>query len=572
MEYRGYDSVGVATESANRIGLKKGVGRVGEVNRRVRLDALPGVLGVGHTRWATNGSVTDANAHPHPSNSGKIAIVHNGIIENFEELKRGLQDDGYAFESDTDSEVIANLLQKHYESAGDVRGAVIRTVAQIRGHYAFVAMFGNGQLAAARFHEPLIIGVGKGELFLSSDVLGFVEYTSDAIYMENGNFVVMDKDGFQILDFDGGRASYEITKVAKEFGDVYKGQYAHFTLQEINSQPSTIPVAGATTADAIRETADHVRRAQNVYVTGSGTSYNAALVAKQILARHARIKAEPILSSELQFSPDSIEEDSVLIALSQSGESADVLDAVRIAKGVDCKVVAIVNMMTSSLVREADIVIGMNCGPEIGVASTKSFTSQLVILYRMAEMLGGHNGNGGGRPAGTGISLDGMSEAVSDVLRDPSVIQQVARELRDVSDIYVLGRGIHYPIAIESALKLKELTYIHAEGIAGGELKHGPLALMDPNVFVVIINPDDSTHSDTLTSAREIKARGAKIIGISDVDNGVYDRWIRIPRVSEPLYPVIEIVPIQLLSYYAAVERNIDPDYPRNLAKSVTVK
>ncbi len=579
MEYRGYDSVGVATKSDNQIRVKKGVGKVSEVNQRVNLDALHGTVGVGHTRWATHGMVTNANAHPHTSNSGEIAIVHNGIIDNFEELKRDLQAEGYVFESETDSEVIANLLQKHYESSEhNVKDAVMKTIAQIDGHYAFVAMFRDGQLAAAKFHEPLIIGIGRDELFLSSDVLGFIEYTGDAVYVENGNFMILDDNGFQILDFNGVHVPYEITKVAKEFGDVYKGQYAHFTLQEINDQPATILAAGANTTDAIRQIADHILRAQNIYVTGSGTSYNAALVAKQILAKYAGIKVEPILSSELQFSSDSMERGSALIAISQSGESADVLDAVRIAKDADCKVAAIVNIMTSSLVREADIVIGMNCGPEIGVASTKSFTSQLVILYKLAEMLGGHdNGSSGNGSSGNGherarIRLDDISNAVAAVLKDTSMIQQIAKKLRDTSDIYVLGRGVHYPIAIESALKLKELTYIHAEGIPGGELKHGPLALMDSNVFVVIINPNDSTYPDTLTSAREIKARGAKIIGVSDINNDIYDYWMQIPNVDELSYPIIEIVPIQLLSYYAAVERNIDPDYPRNLAKSVTVK
>ncbi|BDQ31594.1 glutamine--fructose-6-phosphate aminotransferase [Nitrosopumilus zosterae] len=563
MEYRGYDSVGVATESDNRIELKKGIGKVDEVNSKIQLDIMPGKIGIGHTRWATHGKVTDTNAHPHPSNSGKIAIVHNGIIENFEELKQRLENEGYSFKSETDSEIIANLLQKNYELTGDVKETVMKTVSEIKGHYAFVAMFENGQLAAARYHEPLIIGVGKDDFFLSSDVLGFIEYTDDAIYMENGNFVILDKDRFQIWDFDGNHAKYGITKVSKEFGDAYKGDYAHFTLKEIYEQPETILKAGEKTLNAIDKTADYLRHAKNVYITGSGTSYNSALIAKQMFSKYAKIKVEPIMSSELQFSPDSIEENSILIAISQSGESADVLDAVKIAKKAKCKIIAIVNLLTSSLAREADVVIGMNCGPEIGVAATKSFTSQLVIIYKIVQKLSNNEMK---------IDFDKMSKSISKTLDKPIRIQIVAQKLKNISDIYVLGRGIHYPIAIEAALKLKELTYIHAEGIPGGELKHGPLALMDESVFVLIINPNDSTYLDTLTSAREIKARGSKIIGISDIESDVYDYWIDISNVEELMFPISEIIPIQLLSYYAALEKDTDPDYPRNLAKSVTVK
>ena len=563
MEYRGYDSVGVATESGNKIELKKGTGKVSEVNLKVQLDKLPGKVGIGHTRWATHGKVSDINAHPHPSNSGKIAIVHNGIIENFEELKKQLENEGYSFKSETDSEVIANLIQKNYELTGDVKETILKTVSELKGHFAFVAMFENGQLAAARFHEPLIIGVGLDDFFLSSDVLGFIEYTDDAIYMENGNFVILDKNQFQILDFNGERVKYGITKVSKEFGDAYKGDYAHFTLKEIYEQHETILKAGEKTVDAIEKAVDYIKHAKNIYVTGSGTSYNSALIAKQILSKYAKIKAEPILSSELQFSQDSIEENSILIAISQSGESADVLDAVRIAKEANCKIISIVNLLTSSLARESDVVIGMNCGPEIGVAATKSFTSQLVVLYKIVQKLSNND---------ITINFEKFSESISKILENPKKIQQIAKELKEISDIYVLGRGINYPIAIEAALKLKELTYIHAEGIPGGELKHGPLALIDSNVFVIIFNPNDSTYSDTLTSAREIKARGAKIIGVSDIESDVYDYWVEIPKIDEVLYPISEIIPIQLLSYYAALEKNTDPDYPRNLAKSVTVK
>ena len=563
MEYRGYDSVGVATKTDSDISLRKGVGKVAEVNQAVQLDELSGNIGIGHTRWATHGKVTDANAHPHPSNAGNIAIVHNGIIENFSELKENLIKDGFSFKSETDTEVIANQLQKNYSEKLDVKEALIKTLSELKGHYAFVAMFEDGTLAAARFHEPLIIGIGKESYFMSSDVLGFIEQTDDAIYIDNGDFVVIDQSGLQICNFDGTPVKKQITKVSKEFADAYKGDYAHFTLKEISEQPDTILRVGENTQEAIENVTEQLKQAKTIYITGSGTSYNSALVAQYLMSKYAKIKLEPIISSELPHSPISIEEDSILIAISQSGESADVIEAVNIAKKSGAKIFSIVNLLTSTLVQESTLVMGMNCGPEIGVAATKSFTSQLGIIYKITEKL---------CDGCIGIDFKKISDAISEILSSHAEIQKVAKELKDISDIYVLGRGIHYPIASEAALKLKELTYIHAEGIPGGELKHGPLALMDSNVYVVIINPDDSTYDDTLTSAREIKARGAKIIGISDKKSDVYDYWIEIPKIDESMYPIIEIIPIQLLSYYSALEKDTDPDYPRNLAKSVTVK
>ncbi len=414
MEYRGYDSVGVATESKNQIELKKGIGKVNEVNSKMQLDTLPGKTGIGHTRWATHGTVTELNAHPHSSNSGKIAIVHNGIIENFEELKKQLEDEGYNFKSETDSEIIANLLQKNYETTKDVKETIMKTVSEIKGHYAFVAMFENGELAAARFHEPLIIGVGQENVFLSSDVLGFIEYTDNAIYMKSGNFVILKNKEFQILDFDGKNIKYEITKVSKEFGDTYKGDFAHFTLKEIYEQPDVILKAGETTVDSMDKAAEYIKNAKNIYITGSGTSYNAALIAKQILSKYVKIKAEPIIASELQFAPDTIEENSVFIAISQSGESADVLEAVRIAKKLNCKIISIVNLQTSSLTRKGDVVLGMNCGPEIGVAATKSFTAQLIILYKIVQKLSGS----------ITINFNQFSESISKTIQNTTKIQK----------------------------------------------------------------------------------------------------------------------------------------------------
>ena len=544
MEYRGYDSVGIATKSKNQILLRKGVGKVVEVNNAIQLDKLPGNIGIGHTRWATHGKVTEQNAHPHSSNSGKIAIVHNGIIENFEELKSNLQKKGFDFHSETDTEVIANLIQLKFDEVPDVKQTIIKTVAQLKGHYSFVVIFEDGTIVGARFHEPLIVGVGKNSYYLSSDVLGFIEKTDDAIYLDNEDFVILNDTGLHTFGFDGSSVKYQITKVSKEFADVYKGDYAHFTLKEISEQPDSISQAGNN--DQIQQFVDGIKQAKNLYITGSGTSYNAAEIAKYLMSKFAKIKINTVIASELPFSPDDIEPDSTFVAISQSGESADVLEAVKIAKESNANVLSIVNNLNSSLSQESSLVMGLNCGPEIGVAATKSFTSQLAILYKITDKLC----NGCINP-----DWENVSSIISQVLSNQSRIKEIAKDLKDVTDIYVLGRGIHLPIAREAALKLKELSYIHAEGIPGGELKHGPLALMDSNVYVIIINPNDSTYNDTLNSANEIKARGAKIIGISDKESDIYDYWVKIPTIDESLYPIIEIIPIQLLAYYSALEK-----------------
>ena len=562
MEYRGYDSVGIATKNNDLITVKKGIGKVSDVKNQLNLHNMPGKIGIGHTRWATHGKVSENNAHPHFSNSGKIAIVHNGIIENFEELKNNLTSNGYEFQSETDTEVVANLIQQNFENSSDIKSTILKTISQIKGHYSFIVMFDDGTLAAARFHEPLIIGIGKNSYYPSSDVLGFIEKTDDAIYIANENFLIINDSGLHIFDYEGTElVRPNITKVSKEFADVYKGDYAHFTLKEISEQHKTILSAGDD--EQIKNISQHMLESKNLYITGSGTSYNAARIAKILFSNFAKLKIETIIASELPFSPDSIEKDSTLIAISQSGESADVLEAVNIAKQSDAKIISIVNHPNSSLSQESDLVVSLNCGPEIGVAATKSFTSQLAILYKITNQL-----------STTPINLywKKISESISVLTSENSKIQELAKVLKDVSDIYILGRGIHFPIAKEAALKLKELTYIHAEGIPGGELKHGSLALMDSNVFVIIINPNDSTYQETLNSANEIKARGAKIIGISDKKSDVYDFWIEIPSIDDALYSIIEIIPVQLLAYYSAIEKKTDPDYPRNLAKSVTVK
>ena len=382
MEYRGYDSVGIATNHGSEILVKKGTGKVNSVNTNLHLDTLPGHVGIGHTRWATHGQVNTKNAHPHLCEDNSIAVVHNGIIENYSELKKDIQKDGVKFRSDTDTEVIPNLLGLNFKKTGDIKEMLIKTCASLKGQYSFVGMIKDGPLIAARFHEPLIIGIGKDECFLSSDVLGFIDKTNQVIYLKNEQVVIMDDEGFQIYDFKGNPAPYEIVTVSKQFNEFDKKGFEHFTRKEIFEQPTTILNSVNNSSNNWKTFAEIIQNSSNVYITGSGTSYNTALVAKYLLPIHTTTSPETIMSSEMNYSKNRLKKDSLLIAISQSGESADVLEAASIAREKGLKVISIVNSLTSSLERESDVALGLHCGPEIGVAATKSFTSQLPIFYK----------------------------------------------------------------------------------------------------------------------------------------------------------------------------------------------
>lgn len=566
MEYRGYDSVGIATISNGRILVKKGIGRVRDVNKRLDLSGMKGHTGIGHTRWATHGGVTEKNAHPHYGCTDSIAIVHNGIIENHIELKKELIDLGHVFKSDTDSEVIAHLLERYYSEQKNIKSSMIETCKRLKGDYAFVTALADGTICGSRCNEPLMIGSVDTGYFISSDVLGFIGYTDKAIFLENRDIVVLDSKTLQIYDPDGNTVNRALTQVAWELAAIDKGKYAHYTLKEIHEQPIIVEKVGVQNLDKIKEFCNILRNSKTVFITGSGTSYHCALIAKHILSNFAKIHAETVVSSEFQYSLGGIDSTSVLLALSQSGETADVLQAVNAAKGMGAKVLSIVNVPTSSLARISDSFLTIECGPEIGVAATKSFTAQLSLTFMIVDTL--CNGY-----LGFKANKQFLVSALHEALAAENKIHSIAGKLRDARDIYVLGRSIHYPIALEGALKIKELSYIHLEGIAAGELKHGPLALIDGNSYAIIINPNDTTSDNNIASAHEIKARGATIIGISNTPNEVYDIFIKIPFVKcNIIYPIIEVLPLQILAYYLSLVKNVDPDYPRNLAKSVTVK
>jgi glucosamine--fructose-6-phosphate aminotransferase (isomerizing) len=565
MEYRGYDSVGIATMNNGKILIRKGIGKVAEVAESLGLVHMPGQIGIGHTRWATHGGVTDKNAHPHSGCTDDIAVVHNGIIDNYSTLKAELIRLGHNFKSQTDSEVIAHLLEYNYSVYKDKKQAMIETCKKLSGAYAFVAVFEDGAISAARYDEPLIIGMVDSGCFISSDVLGFLEYTDKAIFLDNKDIVITNGSTLDLFNFDGNSVTRPITQVAWELGAADKGKYAHHTLKEIHEQIQTILEAGNQNDERLQSFCEILGNAKSVFITGSGTSYHSALIAKHMFSRFAKIRCETIMSSEFQYMLDSVDDKSVLIAISQSGETADVLQAVKIARQMGSKILSVVNIPTSSLARISDSFLSVNCGPEIGVAATKSFTGQLSVLYNVVDRM--CNGC-------LGIYNDKSEiiKAIELVLDNEIKISKIADTMEDVKDIYILGRSLHYPIALEGALKIKELAYIHAEGIAAGEIKHGPLALIEKNTFVIVINPSDATYNHTISSAYEIKARGAMVVGISDKMDDVYDHFIKITKVRDNLYPLVEVVPLQILAYYLALKKKADPDYPRNLAKSVTVK
>jgi glucosamine--fructose-6-phosphate aminotransferase (isomerizing) len=563
MEYRGYDSAGVAAVLGGRISVLKGVGRVAEVNSRLRLDSLGGNVAIGHTRWATHGGVTDYNAHPHLSTGARVAVVHNGIIENYEKIKLELVSEGFSFKSETDSEVIANLLEKWFQITGEVEGALARTVAQLTGRYAFVAAFDNGVLAATREHEPLILGIGRNGFYVASDVLGFAQQTDRVIFMENSEFAVIDRGRVGLYDNRGRPVPHEVTTVARELADADKGRFVHFTLKEIHEQPGTALRAGSLGDEEIGRLAKLMLKSQRVWFIGCGTSYHAALIGSHLISKNTDLGVTAAIASESKFRPFKTGPDTLVVALSQSGETADVLEAVELARGKGARIASLVNVATSSLARASDVAVALHCGPEVGVAATKSFTAQVATLFRLAEKVSGEKFHAG---------LGKLPAALERALDTEGQVRELAKRMRGASDVYVLGAGPHCYSAMEASLKLKELSYVHAEALPGGELKHGPLALIDRTSAVLIFNPRDETYDDTLASAHEVKSRGAKIVGVSDIGSEMYDTWIPLPTLDEVLYPLVEVVPVQLLAYYLALEKKTDPDYPRNLAKSVTVK
>ena len=565
VEYRGYDSAGMATIWQGSMSVRKGAGRVSEIERRASLSGLRGNIGMAHTRWATHGGVTDRNAHPHASCEELVAVIHNGIIENYIPLRTALTSKGHRFRSETDTEVISHMIEDEYKRTHDPTKATMAVTKKLKGQYAIAVMFQDRPdiMVGARKDAPLIVGVGEGKKFLASDVLAFIGHTDRTIFLDNYEVVELTKDKVKIFGPDGREVRRKPTQVAWELSDVSKSDFEHYTLKEINEQPRTVLSASVQEPGKVEEFAKAIRKAKSLYITASGTSYHAGLLMKFRLNKEARIRVDAVVAGELKEHSGFLGKGSVVIAFSQSGETADVMEAVKEAKKHGAKVYSIVNAAGSTLARESDGALLLNCGPEVGVAATKSFTAQVVVANMVVDAVIGKRKSNGFRE---------LSEAVEEALKCDQLVRDLVSEYKDRPDFYFVARGYESPVALEGALKLKELSYIHAEGMPASELKHGTLALIEKGTPVVVLNPSGDSHADALSNAEELAARGADVIGISDERDEVYRHYIRVPKVQPKFVPIIEVIPLQLLAYHMSVARRNDPDYPRNLAKSVTVK
>lgn len=557
LEYRGYDSVGMATLSGGGIHLKKGTGKVSEVGEKLNLASLPGKLGFAHTRWATHGEPSEKNAHPHLSSSGKIAIVHNGIIENYLELKEELQRENAAFRSETDSEVIAHLLEKNYKAS--LKDALLKTIEKLTGTYAICAMHKElDEIAVARNGSPLAIGLGKGENFIGSDVSAFVEHTKDAIYLDDFEIGIIRADSAKIFDNEGHELHKSPARINWGVEQAQKQGYPHFMLKEIHEQPRVI-------SDSLAIEIPTLKKPNKIFMVACGTAGYAGLLGKYIMEKSAQIPVEVAPASEFRYSAPVIGEGDLFISISQSGETADTLAALRLAKEKGAKTLGIINVRDSTIARESDSVIYTRAGPEIGVASTKAFTSQLVALYKIAEEFSGKK-----------YPLDSLPQKVQEVLDSEAQISKIAEKYFRAYNFLYIGRGFNYPIALEGALKLKEISYIHAEGYASGEMKHGPIALVCDEVPTVAIAPKDSVYKKSVSSMQEIKARKGKIIAVATKGDSSIKKHatnvLYVPETKEELYPFLTVVALQLFAYHIASLRDCDIDKPRNLAKSVTVE
>lgn len=562
LEYRGYDSAGIATLVPGK-GIRsiKDIGRIDDIHAKRNFLSLPGSMGIGHTRWATHGGVTQKNAHPHTDSSGKIYLVHNGVIENFDSLKSALSRKGHKFKSETDTEVIAHLVEEEAKAAIDFCTAFSRAVGKLSGSWSLVCMHeGEEAIYLSRNGPPLILGIGKGEMFCASDVPALLDYTKQVVYLEDGDLASFTRDGFEIKN-SGKKANRKQHTVAWTAKMAEKEGFAHFMLKEIHEQGGKIREAlAADVSGAVSLLCNQ----QSVTVVACGTSYYSGLVFKQLLQSRLGIACEVALGSEFAYLHTGKEK--VVVAISQSGETADTLLAVRLAKKCKAKIIGITNVTGSSLWRESDACVNIAAGPEIAVVATKSFTSQVAVLSKIALSL-----SNGKQDVG---SLEAASEAIEQVLRRAGEIEKLAAKLVLHKDFFFIGRSLSFPSALEGALKLKEITYLHAEAYAAGELKHGPLSLLQKDVVVVALAPSDESLPKTISNMQECRARDALLVAFSDSEDATAKSALsfRMPSVPPMAIPIVYAVPLQLLAYSMAVKLEKDPDKPRNLAKSCTVE
>ena len=589
LEYRGYDSAGIATVDEGDNKVVKCEGKVRDLEKLLDESTLRGSVGIGHTRWATHGVPNNINAHPHSDGSGKISLIHNGIIENYNALREALEREGVEFQTDTDTEVLVQLIGKIYSSdsltfAESVKVALQDTI----GTYGIATICSDepDTLVGARLGSPLVLGLGDGEQFLASDASPIIPHTRNVVYLDDGDLVEINKSNYEVRRIgDNKPVNKVIERIEYNLEEIEKGGFPHFMLKEIHDQVHTITdtmrgrlslETGTAHLGGIADYLPRIENASRIYITACGTSWHAGLIGKNLLEEFAQIPVHVDYASEFRYREPIIDSDTVIIAISQSGETADTLAAIRKAKDLGALSMGICNVVGSSISRETDCGIYTHAGPEIGVASTKAFTAQVTVLFMLALHLGRNNGMSKGECGRLAKALSEMGEQVDNVLSQSDHILSVAEETLEAENFLYLGRGLNFPVALEGALKLKEISYIHAEGYPAAEMKHGPIALIDEKMPVVFLAPHDKTFEKVLSNIQEVKARNGKVITVTDRKTSelekLSDHIIEVPSSHPRTFSIVSSVPLQLLAYHLAVLRGCDVDQPRNLAKSVTVE
>jgi glucosamine--fructose-6-phosphate aminotransferase (isomerizing) len=590
LEYRGYDSAGVALLNEEALNVFKCKGKVADLENYVGDNVTKGHVGIGHTRWATHGLPNDTNAHPHVSGDGKLTLIHNGIIENYDVLKESLVSRGHKFKSETDTEVLVHFIEEiHKQEKGDLFDAVRIALNEVHGAYAIVLIDEDNprELIAAKNSSPLVIGLGEDEYYLASDATPIVEYTKNVVYLEDGEIARVNLDtGLKLKTIKNEDKKPYIQELELQLETLEKGGYDHFMLKEIYEQPRSIRdcMRGRTSSKkgevilgGIKDHVDKMAKANRIIIVACGTSWHAGLVGEYLFEDLARIPVEVEYASEFRYRNPIISENDVVIAVSQSGETADTLAAIKLAKSAGATIIGICNVVGSSISRETHAGSYTHAGPEIGVASTKAFTAQVTVLTQMALLLGKHKGTiDPVRYSRLLVELEAIPEKVEVALKSDGLIQHVADIYKNAANALYLGRGYNFPVALEGALKLKEISYIHAEGYPAAEMKHGPIALIDEEMPVFVVATQDSTYEKVVSTIQEVKARKGIVVAIvtkgDKTVRGIADHVIEIPKTDDALVPLVATIPLQLLSYHIAVMRGCNVDQPRNLAKSVTVE
>lgn len=585
LEYRGYDSAGIACVVSSDMVIQKTAGKISALEELLKDKNISAKLGIGHTRWATHGEPTDLNAHPHIDDKGRIAVVHNGIIENYLSLRTLLQKKGHVFITETDTEILAHLISEYYD--GNLLEAVRQAMTQVEGTYgiAVIALDNPDRIVAARLGSPLIIGNGKGENFVASDVAAILRHTNQVVYLEDRELAEVTKDSFTISKIDKTLVSPKIQDVSWSLDMIEKGGYDHFMLKEIMEQPTTLRNAmrgrlnfsdGAVRLNGLNLQYKELCQIKRIVITACGTSWHASLIGEYLIEEHARIPVEVEYASEFRYRNPIIDRDSILLVISQSGETLDTLAALREAKRKGATCLGICNVVGSTIARETDGGVYIHAGPEIGVASTKAFTSQIMVLSLIAILLGRMRHMSLEKGSQLIGALKKVPEQVASLLEKNDKVKKIAEKYAQHNNFLYLGRGLNFPVALEGALKLKEISYVHAEGYPAAEMKHGPIALIDQNMPVVVIAPKDAVYEKVISNIQEIKARRGNVIAVAtEGDNAIkslVNDVIYIPEALDFIIPLLSIIPLQLLAYHIAVLRGCDVDQPRNLAKSVTVE